>query len=141
MGRLRAADLTAGAGGAALLASLFLHWYRRPPGEVTGWQAFAVLDLVLAALALVPLALVVLQATRTSPALPVAFSVLSVVAGALAALLVALRLAFPPDAAGRELGAWLALLAALVLLAGAWRSLRVEAVPNVPAAPVEDLRL
>ena len=55
-----------------------------------GRRAGAVVDVVLAALALVPIALAVLQATRRSPALPVAFSVLTVPAGALATLLVAL---------------------------------------------------
>jgi hypothetical protein len=63
---------------------MFLHWYSGP----SAWQAFSVLDVVLALLALVPLALVVLQATHRSPSLPVAFSVFSAVAGAVAALLI-----------------------------------------------------
>ena len=39
------------------------------------------LDVVLALLALVPLGLVVTQATRRSPSIPVAFSVLATLAG------------------------------------------------------------
>ena len=148
MGRLRAADLVAGAGGLALLASMFLHWYAvdvlltgGPPlrAEATAWQAFSVLDVVLALLALVPLALVVLQATRRSPALPVLFSVLSTVAGMLAAFLIACRLLDQPgpnDLVDVEAGAWLGLLAALVIAAGGWRSTRDEAMPGAPPAVI-----
>ena len=78
------------------------------------WQAFSVLDVVLALLALVPLALVVLQATRESPSLPVAFSVLTTVAGALATLLILYRILNQPGPNDRvevELGAWIGLAA------------------------------
>ena len=51
---------------------------------------------------LVPLALVALQATRDSPSLPVAFSVLAIVAGALAALLIPRR-GGPAEAGAGEL--------------------------------------
>ena len=56
MGRLRDGEWIAGAGGVALLAAMFLHWYGAGPFELTAWQAFDVLDVVLALLALVPLA-------------------------------------------------------------------------------------
>ncbi len=71
MGRLRDGEWIAGAGGVALLAAMFLHWYGAGRFEVTAWQAFDVLDVVLALLALVPLGLVVTQATRSSPSIPV----------------------------------------------------------------------
>jgi carbon starvation protein CstA len=157
MGRLRDGELIAGAGGLALLAAMFLHWYEVPrvpalEGAVgyaplaisvgTAWQAFGVLDVVLALLALVPLALVFLQATRRSPALPVAFSVFTALAGMLAALLILYRIVNQPgpnDAVDVQAGAWLGLLAALVVAVGGWRSLRVEPVPGTPPVPVEDL--
>ena len=117
IGRLRVPDLVAGAGGFALVAALFLHWYglTLPGGralgpEVTGWQAFSVLDVVLALLALVPFALVVLQATRDSPALPVLFSVLTTVAGFVAAVLILYRIVNQPgpnDVVEVQAGAWL----------------------------------
>ena len=66
MGRLRDGEWVAGAGGLALLAAMFLHWYGAGPFEATAWQAFDGLDVVLALLALVPLGLVVTQATRAS---------------------------------------------------------------------------
>ena len=108
--------------------------------EATGWQAFGVLDVVLALLALVPLALVVLQATRESPSIPVAFSVLTVLAGLLATLLILIRLIDQPgpnELVGVEAGAWLGLVAAVVVGVGGWRSLRVEDIPGVPLPPVE----
>jgi uncharacterized membrane protein len=138
MRRLRAGEWIAGAGGVALLAALFLHWY----SGASAWQAFSVLDVVLALSALAPLALVVLQATRTSPSLPVAFSVVTTVAGAIATLLVLYRIANQPgpnDAVDVELGAWVGLAAAIVTTAGGWLSMRTEAVPGAPTPPIEDL--
>jgi hypothetical protein len=146
MGRLRDGELIAGAGGLALLAAMFLHWYgidvRIVVSEETAWQAFGVLDVVLALLALVPLALVFFQATRRSPAIPVAFSVFTALAGALAALLILYRIVNQPgpnDLVDVQAGAWLGLLAALVIAGGGWRSIRVEPVSGTPLPPVEDL--
>jgi hypothetical protein len=142
MGRLRDGEWIAGAGGVALLAAMFLHWYGAGPFEVTAWQAFGVLDVVLALLALVPLGLVFTQATRTSPSIPVAFSVFTMLAGALAALLILYRIVNQPgpnDLVEVQAGAWLGFVAAGVIAAGGWRSLRVEPIPGAPLPPVEDL--
>jgi hypothetical protein len=142
MARIRDGEWIAGAGGAALLVSLFLPWYGGGRVEATAWQALGVLDVVLALLALVPLTLVVLQATRASPTLPVVFSVLSVPTAALATLLVLVRLIDQPGPNALvevEIGAWLALVAALVATAGGWRSLRVEDIPGVALPPIEEL--
>jgi uncharacterized membrane protein len=142
MGRLRDGEWIAGAGGVALVAAMFLHWYGAGPVEVTAWQAFDVLDVVLALLALVPLGLVVTQATRRSPSIPVAFSVLTTLAGGLAALLVLYRIVNQPgpnDLVEVQAGAWLGFVAALVVAAGGWRSLRVEPIPGTPMPPIEDL--
>ena len=136
MRRLRDGEWLAGAGGVALLASLFLDWY----GDRTAWQALAVIDVVLALLALVPLALVAAQATRRSPAVPVALSVLTAPAGALAAALIAFRLIdLPGPAAQVHGGAWLALGASLLVAVGGWRSMRAEQIPGVALPPVRAL--
>ena len=136
MRRLRDGEWLAAGGGVALLAALFLDWY----GGRTAWQAFAVIDVLLALLALVPLALLVAQATRPARPVPVALSVLTPLAGALAAVLIAARMIDRPDAAqGLHRGAWLALAAALVVVVGGWRSMRVERVPGVSLPPVEAL--
>jgi hypothetical protein len=156
MGRLRDGEWIAGAGGVALLAAMFLHWYGLdipplPDGalevfigtpEATAWQAFGVLDVVLALLALVPLGLVITQATRSSPSIPVAFSVFTMLAGGLAALLILYRIVNQPgpnDLVEVQAGAWLGFVAAGLIAAGGWRSMRVEPIPGAPVPPVEDL--
>ena len=144
MRRLRAGEWIAAAGGVALLAALFLHWYGNPGGggAASGWKALSVLDAVLALLALVPLSLFALQATRESPSLPVAFSVFATVGGALATLLVLYRILDQPgpnELVTVGLGAWIGLAAAVTVAVGGWRSLRTEAIPNVPLPPVHQL--
>ena len=66
---------------------------------------------------------------------------MTVVAGALATLLILYRIINQPgpnDIVDVELGAWLGLLAAIVITGGGWRSTRVEPVPGQPLAPIED---
>jgi len=138
MSRLRAGEWVAGAGGAGLLVALSLDWF----SGASAWQALSVLDIVLALLALVPLALFVLQATRASPSLPSAFSALTIVAGALAALLILWRIIDQPgpnDAVGIRPGAWIGLAAAVVAAAAGFRSLGDEAHPGVSQPPIQDL--
>lgn len=150
MARLRDGEWIAGAGAVALLASMFLHWYGLSASfgpidvggaEATAWQAFDVLDIVLVLLALVPLTLVVMQATRLSPAIPVFLSVMTVLAGVLAALLILIRLVDQPgpnEIVDVQAGAWLGFMAAVIIAVGGWRSLRVEPVPGQPMPPIED---
>jgi hypothetical protein len=160
MGRLRDGEWIAGAGAVALVASMFLHWYgvaleipdriigadgvaiELGEPEATAWEAFGLLDVVLLLLALPPLALVVAQATRLSPAIPVALSVLTSLAGMLAALLILYRIVNQPgsnELVTVQAGAWAGFLAALVIAAGGWRSMRVEPIPGAPVPPVEGL--
>ena len=144
MRRLRAGEWIALAGAIALIASLFLHWYGTEGGgaEVTAWQAFGILDVVLVLLALVAVALFATQATRSSPAIPVFFSVMTIVAGLLAVLLILLRIVFQPGPnalVSVEPGAWLGLAAAVLVLAGGWRSTRVESMPGMPPPPVREM--
>jgi len=102
-------------GAIVLLVSLFMDWY----GSLTAWEAYEVVEVLLAALAVA--ALVVAAGLllpdleylerRWLPAI-----VLAVV------VLVAAGLVDPPPAAGddtREAGAWLAFGAAIVMLGGA----------------------
>ncbi|HWT23776.1 MAG TPA: hypothetical protein VN213_09740, partial [Solirubrobacteraceae bacterium] len=80
--------------------------------------------------------------SRRSPAVPVALSVLTVPAGALATLLVAYRLADPPGdgpLADVHGGAWLGLGAALVVVVGGYRSMRAERLPGAGAPSVQAL--
>ena len=138
MRRLRDGEWIAGAGAVALLVALFLGWY----SGASAWQAFSVLDVVLALVALLALALVIAQATRESPSVPVALSVLTAVAGVLATLFVLYRILNQPgpnDAVEVEAGAWLGLAAAALVAVGGARSMRVEAIPGAARPPIEDL--
>ena len=139
MGRLRPGDLVAGAGALLLLAAtLFLDWY----SGASAWEAFSVLDVVLALLALPALGLVVAQATRASPAVPVFLSVLASVTGLLAVLLIGYRILNQPgpnDAVEVDAGAWVGLAAAALMLAGACWSARDESMPGAGYPPVERL--
>jgi hypothetical protein len=82
-----------------------------------------------------------MQATRSTPALPVAFGVLTVVTGAIGVLLVLFRLIDSPgDVGGPATGAWLGLVAAVALTAGGWTSLANEHVSHLPPGPEPELR-
>jgi hypothetical protein len=147
--RVRPAEWLAAAAGALLFASLFATWYPAAgvaPGFTgyaplggfgTGWQAFAVADIVLTVLAATGPALLFAQATRDSPAVPTALSAAAVFAGLVATIVVIVHLLARPDGSGLGAGAWLGLAGALGLLAAGWRSTAEEAVPGVPAPRVE----
>jgi hypothetical protein len=149
--RLRPGDLLAGLAGVALLVSLFLTWYTvvLPTGnpdapalnlEVTGWEAFAVIDILLALAAAVGIAVAVVTALRRTPALPVALGVIAVLAGALATLLVVIRILNQPgpnEFVEVAIGAWLGLAGAMGLVAGGWWATADERNRGVPAPRVE----
>ncbi len=125
---LRAPEVLAGASGAALLAALAA----RPGSRADG---------LLAVLALPATGLPVLQATRRSPAIPVAASTLAGAAGLVAAPLLGIRLLRRP--AGWPTFA--AAAGAAGMLAGGFWSVHSEhmpgavapRVPTRPAPPAE----
>jgi uncharacterized membrane protein len=139
--RLRAAEWIAVGGGAALIVSLLLPWYDAPTEPLTGFEALTVIDVLLVLVALLALALGVLQATHDTPAKPVGAAVLTVVIGALGVLLVVFRLIDAP-ADGLEVrgGAWLGLVAAVAIPVGGWRSLAAEYVRGLPPDVEPELR-
>ena len=135
--RLRAGEWLAFTGGVLLIASLFMPWY----DDVSGFEALTVIDILLVLVAAVGIALAVLQATQTSPALPVAFGVLSVTTGVIGVLLVLFRLIDAPgQLGGPGVGAWLGLAAAVGITVGGWRSIANEHVPHLPPGPEPELR-
>jgi hypothetical protein len=138
--RLRAGEWLAAAAAVGLVVSLFLPWYEAGD-SLHGFEALTVVDVLLVLAALVGIALAVLQATRTSPALPVAFGVLTIAAGFLALLLVAFRLIDAPRADYEiAYGAWLGFVAVVALTAGGWLSIKDERVRGLPPQPEPELR-
>ena len=135
--RLRAGEWLALAGGVLLIVSLFLPWY----GDVSGLEAMSIIDILLVLIAAVAITLPILQATQTSPALPVAFGVLTATTGAIGVLLVVFRLIDSPgEVGGVASGAWLGLASALALTVGGWRAIANEHVPHLPPGPEPELR-
>jgi len=145
--RLRLGDWIAAAGGVALLVVMFLDWYAAGgTTEVGGrdieisvgfnaWQAFGITDILLALAALIAIGLAVITATRRSPALPVAASVITTTTGALAVLLVLYRIVNQPgpnEFIEVKFPAFLGFLCVLAIAAGGWLSMRDEEWPGAP---------
>jgi hypothetical protein len=139
--RLRPGEVVAAVGGVALLVVMFLDWYaaggptdlggRRIDVSVgfTAWEAFGITDILLALAALTAIATAVVTATRRSPALPVAGSVVTSAAGVLATLLVLYRILNQPgpnEFIEVKLPAFLGFVCALAIAAGGWHSMRDE---------------
>jgi hypothetical protein len=152
--RLRAGEWAMAASAVLLLVALFLPWYELGEGIVTGpadvldahasaWDAFTILDVLLAIGALAAIAVVVVTAFEAVPAVPIAAESLVTLLSILLLLLVLFRLADPPeltflestDAPGarsdvvevtRAAGAWLALVATLGMSVGGLFAMRDE---------------
>jgi zinc transporter ZupT len=121
--RIDAGAAVAAAGALLLLISLFLDWYGDGRDGYSAWTLFEVIDLALAAGALLALS-TFLSRSGVEPRLPQAPLVLL---GGVALVLTASQLIdAPPAVAASELdpqtGAWLALAGAALLLAGAFMS-------------------
>jgi hypothetical protein len=140
--RLRTGEWLAAGGGVALVVSLFLPWYGLGGADVSGFEAFTVIDLLLVLLALLAIALAVLQVTQDGPALPVGAAVLTAALGKIGTLLVLFRLIDEPGSSVLEVGvgAWLGLVATLAIVAGGWLSLANEHVRGLPPGPEPELR-
>ena len=139
---MRRAEPLAGLGGLLLLVSLFLPWYRlQDPSlqvaeDFSAWQALAVIDVLLAILAVPAILVPVLSLARRGPAKAIAIAVIASATGWLAIVLVAVRLVFPPDGLDLRYGAWLALAGALLAWVGSWLSMRDESTPGAAAPDI-----
>jgi hypothetical protein len=144
-GSVRAGDLVAGVGGVVLLVSLFLGWYTveaRDDG-LTAWAAFGFVDVLLALVALLGIALALSQVFGRGPALPVALGVITTTLALAGTLLLAYRILNQPgpnDQIGVSAGAWLGLAASLGVFLGAWLSLSDERPRPADPAPPEPQR-
>ncbi|MGI8579437.1 MAG: hypothetical protein ACR2K9_02640 [Solirubrobacteraceae bacterium] len=124
--------------GLLLLADEFLPWYRAgdPARSVSAWQAFGVIDVLLALLAIGAIALAVVALRRASVALSVAGRVLVSLLGIVVAITLIVRLlAGSPGGLGHahvstEVWAWAGLALTLGLAASALAALRDEGLPR-----------
>jgi uncharacterized membrane protein len=140
--RMRSGELAALAGAVCVIVALTLPWYENLEGKLSAWSTFgpAVVLLMIATLAALALAFTTL--TERSTALPVAaavWSTLFAIIGVIAAIVRVLER--PHNAGSLCAGAWLALLGALLMLAGSWQSMRDERTSRYPPATPEPRKL
>jgi cytochrome bd-type quinol oxidase subunit 2 len=125
--RLRAGEWIAALGGVALLVALFLPWYDEGAASPTGWESFAVLDVIFALVGVAAVLLLVVTAQQRSPAVPLAMSSLLTLGAVVVLVLAVFRVIdLPSDASARDAGVWLALAATLVIFAGGAVAMRDE---------------
>ena len=152
--RLRVGEWIVLGSGLLLLVALFLPWYELGAGAVIGppdaldahasaWDAFTILDLLLALGALAAIAVFVVTAAQATPALPLALQSLLTLLALLLLLLLVFRLADPPDVSfleptdapgarsdvagvDRAAGAWLGLVAMIGVFVGCLVAIRDE---------------
>ena len=154
-----------GGAGVVLLVALFLPWYELGRGIVFGppdvldarasaWDAFTVIDILLALGALAAIAVLVVTALEATPAVPLAMQSMLTLFSVVLLLLVVFRLVDPPDvsflesenAAGTRqhiedvdlaAGAWIGLVSVLGVLVGGLIGMRDER--RAPAGRHTDL--
>ena len=145
MRRIRPGEIVAGMAGLVLLVSLFLDWYTVAGrgGGLSAWDAFTVVDVLLAIVALLGIALLVSQVVGHGPALPVAIEVITTTLALAATLLVLYRILNQPgsnDVVDVAVGAWLGAACCLALFLGAWLALSDERPRPADPPPPEPER-
>ena len=143
--RLRKGEWIVGAGGIVLLASMFfLKWYGLTgagtpqaehlgfPTSVNGWHGLTTLRWFMLVTIILSLALVYLQATRRSPAVPVSLSVIVLVIALITLFALIYRVLInepgPDSLIDQKTGAFVGLAATLAIGWGGFLSLREEGV-------------
>lgn len=133
--RLRAGEWMAAVAGVILLAALFQPWYGTP--DATAWEAFSVIDLLLAALAVYAIALLIVTATQQTPTVAIALDALLALAALPALVLVVIRVLWLPDGAdSREWGLWQGLIGVVGVNLAAWIAMRDQRLSQ-PGRPTD----
>jgi len=162
--RLRIGEWLTGLGGAVLLVSTFLHWYdlrsertvesahsagvQSAWGWATAWEAFSVLDVLLAVLAAMAIGAAVMAAVQNTPAVSLALASLTALVGLFATIAVVFRLIWAPEFTAEgfgvipdegvslAFGAWLGLGGVLLTTLGAFAAMRSERYPKAARVDV-----
>ena len=136
--RPRAGEAVTAICGVALLVVMLLDWYRTggapggAPEGLSAWQAFGALDVILALIAVLAISPAVLSATRRSPALPIAASVITSALAIVAVIAVLYRILDQPGPNAlveTRLGAFLGFVSTLGIAAGSWSAMSHDDVP------------
>ncbi len=143
--RLRTGELIAGISGVILLVVMFLPWFGLDFGvpeeiedlglgipavdesvNISAWEAFDFIDLVLLVTAVVAIGTAVMTATASTVALPVAASAITAGLGIISTLLVLYRILDTPGGTDRKFGVFVGLIAAAGVAYGGWRLMQEE---------------
>ena len=129
--RLRAGEWIAAVSGAVLIVSLFQPWYSSGGADVSAFDAYAVVDVLLLALGVLGIGLLVVTAVQRTAAVGVASdALLTLVAAAVVAVAVVRAINIPAGLEGaavdRAAFLWIGLAAAIGVLAGAVIAMRDE---------------
>jgi hypothetical protein len=140
--RIRWPERLAGVSAVVLLVALLLFsWFTFPPRasgglgpkyyvvgtSEDGWHGLAHAHWLLLVTVLAALGLVLFQAARPAPPVPVTFSLLVMLLGGLSTLWLIIRVLLDPPG-GRDFGGWLGLFSAAVLTWAGYMSVRIEGI-------------
>jgi hypothetical protein len=105
-----------------MLVALFLPWYSANGTRVTAWQAMAVDDVILCVAALLAIGAAFVVSLRRLSGFSVAATSLAILPALVGVIVTVYRLISPapPIDVSLEIGAWLALAAALGIAVGTW---------------------
>lgn len=138
-GGTRAITPAAAGGGTPLHAHLYLTQY-----SINGWRGLVGAHWLLVVTIIAAFALLVMQATRRAPAVPVTISLLVMFLAGISTIWLLVRVAIDPPG-GRDAGGWVALICALFLTWSAYKSVRLEGIApedepaEIPTIPLDDL--
>lgn len=132
----------AGASGLVLAVALFLPWYDGGAATLSAWEAYAVVDVLLAIVAVLGVGLLVLTARQPSVSLTIAADALLTIVGTVIALVAVVRVLNLPGGvesmaeSGRAAFAWVGLVATVGVAVGAILAMRDERLSE-PGRPTD----
>jgi hypothetical protein len=136
--RLRSGELIALVGAILAIVALTRPWYEDAGVLFSAWATFGPAVVLIMIAALAALALVLTTIAERSTAFPVASAVWCVLFGLIGTIAAIVRvLERPHDATALCAGAWLALAGTILILVGAWQSMRDERTSLYPPATPE----
>jgi hypothetical protein len=133
---LRSGELVEAIGGLGLLVAGFLPWYSAGGVDATAWQAFSVTDLILAATAVMGMSVGACVLFGISVSYPVAGSSVATGFGAVAVVLIVIRMIDPPGAGEPSvaIGAWIGLVSAIAITIGGYMGMQPLKAPKAASA-------
>jgi hypothetical protein len=137
LSRLNTGEKVAGVSGVLLFIFMFVDWYgiKGSVGGADAWQAFGFIDIVLLVVAVAAVGLALLGPSQSEFGTPFVASAIVTSLGALAVVLVLIRLIDPPDLGvlsfggppletTRKIGVWLGLITSIGVAAGGYLAMR-----------------